>query len=124
MWSMVALVAAGYVTSPRYFADTWCVPWVRPDVVNVALPPETVPEPNTVVSSRNWTVPVTGAPPPPTPTTVAVNVTADPNPLGLGSAARVTVLVGTDAPPVFVRIVTVFVPELVVTRSGLPSPVT
>jgi hypothetical protein len=50
-----------------------CVPTANDVVVNVAVPPFSVPVPFAVPPSRNWTVPV-GIPLAPCSATVAVNV--------------------------------------------------
>src|SRR5262249_9556383 len=101
--------------APSYRAVIVCVPAVRADVLNVALPlASSVPVPRVATPSRNVTDPV-GVPDP--DVTVAVNVTDWPTELGFGVAARV-VVVAAPGVDVFNSVETLFA-ALTTTRSGV-----
>ena len=70
-----------------------CEPTANAEVVNVAVPPDTVPVPRVVVPSRKVTVPVGLPAPGATGATVAVKVTDCPNTDGLADEATVVVVV-------------------------------
>jgi len=76
-------VAAVSLASPEYFAVMECVPVPNEDVVNAAEPFASVPAPNTVLPSRNCTVPVASE-----GVTVTANVTAAPEVAGFGVEVR------------------------------------
>jgi hypothetical protein len=82
-------------------------------VVNVAVPPDSVPVPRVVVPSRNVTVPVGVPAPGETAATVAVNVTLWPNTDGFREDARLVVVFA---------LLTVWVRTELVLVLKLPSP--
>jgi len=75
---------------PEYIAVMEWLPTASADVVNVALPSHTVPDPSTVVPSLKDTVPVIV--PAVVEPTVAVKVTAWPYTVGFADAATVVVV--------------------------------
>src|SRR5215472_8610930 len=83
-----ALVAGAKLASPEYCAVMVWLPTVRAEVVYVAMPVATVPEPSWVVPSQKVTVPV-GVPA--GELTAAVKVTAWPVPAGFCDDVTATV---------------------------------
>lgn len=93
MTSITALdVLPPKFASPLYTAVIECDPSVNADVVNVATPETTVPDPSNVAPSKNCTVPVNV--PAVLLSTAAMNVTACPLPAGLLSTLRSVVVPG------------------------------
>lgn len=99
----VVVVAAGFtvcemaeevepakLVEATYAAERLCTLVESEDVLKVAAPPESVPEPSNVAPSKKLTVPV-GVPP--VEATVAVNVTLSLNEDGFGADASVVVVV-------------------------------
>jgi hypothetical protein len=79
------------------------LPKVRDDVVNVAVPPDTVPVPIWVAPSENVTVPVGEE----TPLTVAVNVTDWPSALGSSEDVMDVFVAAVEMLPLTVVVVAV-----------------
>ena len=81
-------VDAALFASPLYTAVIGCVPAASAAVENDAVPPERVAVFNTVVPSKNWTVPVAAA-----GLTAALNVTDAPAIDGFDDDVTVVVVV-------------------------------
>jgi hypothetical protein len=115
VWPSAVDVLPAKVESPLYVAVIECAPAARAEVMKVAWPELSMPDPMLTLPSKNTTEPV-GVPVPDVGATVAVNVTACPKLEGLSELITVVVV----AVPLVVVTISLRAGEVLPPKLGSP----